>query len=356
MDTARHLILTGVLVTCLYVYALYLGKRRDRGVQRLASTDLVAKGYKGGGSFEGVLSSLSRCYNRNGTIRTTWKRTSIYSRRGVRLEYWKDETAGEKRCSWPDGFTTYLMQGLAKKTTTIAFVGDSLTRNMANAFIDLLRPSDGFRMNPIMIVNEHTHSSMIQYPLSQHAHFHRWNDGTVSLDEYGVRIKMVWRPWYPPATLLDETCSTGDFRRCFNNTRAGVIDHYADAWLKRGAPDFENDIESLPKDCIIVVGYPVLSTKPRADSWMRKELPKVLSKYRDRVIFVSHLTDGRVTKLLKKLSAQNVHFEWYGEKKTAPDALWYDNWHIWGPVQEVAAKNLLMLMHSLQLGNIQSSD
>ena len=359
MKSGFSVVLVLVLVTCIYAYAVYLDHVGQRDGVWISSKRLISKDY----SFvlDNVLqvkgphvsSLFSQCYNVNGTIKTTWSRESIYQRKNIRLEYWKDDKEHDGNCSWPDGLTSYLVDTITrKKTTHIAFIGDSLTRNLANSFIDLLRPRSGFRMNPIVMINGHVHRSMIQYPLSRESHFHGWNDGIVSLEEYGIQIHMVWRPWYPPARMLDDACEDR-FPTCFNHKRAEVLNHYVDPWLQRGALNLQKDIQSLPKDCILVFGYPVVSTKPRADGWMRMQLPKILSAHKDRAIFVSHLKDARVTALLEELRSLDVTFEWYGDTDTTPAELWYDDWHVWGPVQELASKNLLLLMSRLDVMAMQ---
>lgn len=351
METTKFLvILIAVLVICIYIYALYVDRNKDihQVTSKLSLKDytfVVSKGKKS--NFDTAPLLFRQCYNVHGTIKTTWAHESIYDHKGVRLEYWRDEKATRhgSDCTWPDGFTTYLVQTVTKRTTNIAFIGDSLSRNLANSFIDILRPSSAFRMNPVMMIKGHTHRSMIQYPLSTKHHFHGWNDGVISLTEYGIHIHMVWRPWYPPSDMLDPNCvDQHRFSKCFKYRRAAIQKRYLNAWLDRGAPTLQGDIEALPKDSILIFGYPVTSTKPSADMWMGNQLPKILSSLKDRAVFVSHLKDPRVTALLERLGSRDVQFEWYGDDDTAPAELWYDKWHIWGPVQELASKNLLILM------------
>ena len=319
-------------------------------------------------AFDITCGDLSSCYVVNGTVVAHWDRKAIYSssKNDVVLEYWREHDELARACAFPDhGCTHSLLKRLECSTTEVVFVGDSLLRNLANGLLDVIYPPAGFHMNPVVLLGQHqkTHSSMINYVMDGPdqgpfvGHFTGWNDGVVQLQQYDFRVRMMWRPWYPPMEMLDPACapvngSSSQVKSnqigCFEYTRTGVKNRYLDAWLNRGAQSLETEIEKLPSDALLVFGYPDLSlSREEARPWMFRDFVAILKTYRHRCIFVSHLREPGVQQMKEILQSENLTVLWYGQNDTAPDALWYDAHHVWGPIQDLVSRILLHRLASL---------
>lgn len=220
----------------------------------------------------------------------------------------------------------------------VVIIGDSLTRNLVNAMIDVVNHDEcSTSKHMVSLVDGKVWPPVPLYeqPMCSDSRVNGHRDGVGWLAAYNLTFDFLWNPWMPAWNQSNCTREMEELPVFSMN--------YFKAQAERNCAYFNSllseVLESDP-DALVIYSYTVTSIQmDKHDEFVFKELPVVVQQARDRALFVAHTPHDKVRRLVDTLEKAELPFVYYAD--IVADELMYDKWHCAGPVQMVAARSVL---------------